>query len=102
MLHARKLALARMRISTEKIISNYQAQNRIAKKFERFVVKAARLVLRVWRNLFVRPRAVRHRLRQQLAITKVIRDYFFQMIQIFQRGRFHRGDSSKTPSAASK
>jgi hypothetical protein len=45
---------------------------------------------------------MRHCLRQQIAIVKVITDYFFQASQIFQGGGFHWGDSSKTPSAASK
>jgi hypothetical protein len=40
---------------------------------------------------------MRHRLRQQVAIAKLITDDLFEVIETFQGG-----DSSKTPNAASE
>jgi hypothetical protein len=40
---------------------------------------------------------MRHRLRKQFAITKLITDYVFEVIEIFQASDF-----SKTPNAASE
>jgi hypothetical protein len=37
-----------------------------------------------------------------MTIVKAISDYFFQFFQIIRGVRFHLGDSSKTPSTASK
>ena len=42
------------------------------------------------RHLFVCPRAMRHRLRQQSLIAKVILKDLFQLIHFFQAVSFHR------------
>src|SRR4051812_48732251 len=63
-LHPRQLTFARMRISLEEIVGDDQSEHRIAKELQRFVVQVARIFLRPRRNLFMRPRAMRHRLRE--------------------------------------
>jgi len=40
---------------------------------------------------------MRHCLRQQIAVAKLIKDYLFEMIEVLQAA-----DSSKTPNAASE
>ena len=46
-------------------------------------------VARSRRNLLMRPRTMRHRLRQQIVIAKAITDHFFQCLRLFQCGWFH-------------
>ena len=89
MLHARQFALAGPGIRFEKIVGNDQAENRIAEEFKRLVVQIARVVLRAGRHLFVRPRAMGHRLRQQSTVTKLIAQDFLKLIRLLQFGSFH-------------
>jgi len=101
-LHARKLAFARLRIGFEEIIRDHQTQNRIAEELKRFVVQIPGVVRESRRHLFVRPGTMRHRLGQQIMIAESIADHFFQGVRFFEDGCFHLDDSSKTPNAASK
>src|SRR5690349_3828252 len=63
MFHARQLAFTRVRISSKKIVRHDQTEDRIAEELERFVVQIARVALRARRDLLMRPRPMRHRLR---------------------------------------
>ncbi len=101
-LHARKLAFIGLRISPEEIVRNNQTQNRVTEELKRFVMQMPSGLGESWRHLLVRPRAVRHRLRQQIRIAKSIADYLFQRVRFFQCGCVHLSDSSKTPNTASK
>jgi hypothetical protein len=49
-------------------------------------MQAPGLSLRSRRNLFMRPRTVRHGLRQQIAIVKAIGDDLFELIEVVQIG----------------
>ena len=65
-------------------------------------MKIAGLSLLPRRNLLVRPRAMGHRLNKPRAIAEVVTQNRFELIQLFNFGTSHAGDSSKTPNAASK
>src|SRR5205807_1562048 len=72
MLHARQFAFGGAWISAEEIFSNDQPQHRIAEKLHCLIVQVARLRAGAWRHLLVRPRAMRHGLRQQRRIAETI------------------------------
>ena len=84
MFHPRQLALSGMRIRPKQIIRDQQPQHRISEKLERFIVHATGLRCGARRHLLVCPRTMRHRLCEQIAISKVIADDVFEVVEVFQ------------------